>query len=272
MKEFGKHYATVLRKIRRARALVLLLDFDGTLSPIVSRPENSYLPAQTRSILKELLRALPICVITGRALRVIQKKADIRGLWYAASHGLEWNLGGTSSVHRVSRAALRDLADTRAKVRRLKTKYPQLINEYKPFAVTFHYHLLPKSELKSFARDTQALLEKIEGNPKLRMFRDKRTIDIAPSFRGEKGNAAKYVLHHLTKQAGIRFLPIYIGDSSPDEDAFRVLKRGITIRVGKTRESAAQYYFKSRREVPQFLRWLSTHYNRVGKVWHARDF
>ena len=50
---------------------------------------------------------------------------------------------------------------------------------------------------------------------------------------------------------------MYIGDSLTDEDAFRTLTDGITIRVGKSGASAAQYYFKSRSGVDRFLRRIA---------------
>ncbi|MDO8561746.1 MAG: trehalose-phosphatase, partial [bacterium] len=48
-------------------------------------------------------------------------------------------------------------------------------------------------------------------------------------------------------------LPIYIGDGSTDEDAFRALPDGVTIRVGKSATSAAEYYFNTRGGVDKFL-------------------
>lgn len=50
-------------------------------------------------------------------------------------------------------------------------------------------------------------------------------------------------------------VPIYIGDDTTDEDAFKVLKnKGITIFVGKPKPSYAQYYLKDPNEVKEFLK------------------
>ena len=53
-------------------------------------------------------------------------------------------------------------------------------------------------------------------------------------------------------------LPIYIGDDLTDEDAFARLKdKGLTIVVGKSKESKAQYYLNDTTEVVEFLRQIS---------------
>lgn len=259
MKEFRTRGAAVRQRIERANALTLLLDFDGTLSPIVPRPEDAYLPARTRRILKKMSRSLPVCIITGRPLRVIQKKMGIPGLYYGASHGLELSLGRTLVVRRIPRSVLCALADIRAGVRRLRVRYPRLINEPKPFAVTFHYHLLSKLDARLFEQDITDLFGKARKYSSLRVFRDKKTVDIVPSLNWTKGDAARFILRRLAQKTGKRSLPIYIGDSGTDEDAFRALKKGITIRVGNAQSSAAQYYFRNRREVDLFLFWLAAH-------------
>ena len=53
-------------------------------------------------------------------------------------------------------------------------------------------------------------------------------------------------------------LPVYIGDDSTDEDAFKALKnKGLTIFVGESSDSKAGYYLKNTEEVVKFLRLIS---------------
>ena len=48
----------------------------------------------------------------------------------------------------------------------------------------------------------------------------------------------------------------FLGDGKTDEDAFRALPQGITIRVGKSKHSYAEYYVSNVGEVRKFLVWL----------------
>jgi len=61
-------------------------------------------------------------------------------------------------------------------------------------------------------------------------------------------------------------MPVYLGDDVTDEDAFGMLKnKGLTIYIGKPKESQAKYYLKDTQEVFKFLtgvaKWLN-HDNR----------
>lgn len=70
--------------------LMLLFDFDGTLSPTVSNPEQARLPTAMRHILADLAVAgCQLGVITSRSLADIQQRIDIPGVWLAGSGGLE---------------------------------------------------------------------------------------------------------------------------------------------------------------------------------------
>ena len=71
--------------------VALLLDFDGTLSPLVSKPELAALPKKTKTILERLVK-LPnvfIAVISGRGLEDVMEKVGIPQITYAGNHGLD---------------------------------------------------------------------------------------------------------------------------------------------------------------------------------------
>ena len=72
----------------RTGGLVLLLDFDGTLAPIVSRPEDAVLPARTRTALERLhqIESLTLAVVSGRAMDDARERVGLLDIAYAGSY------------------------------------------------------------------------------------------------------------------------------------------------------------------------------------------
>ncbi|TSC56428.1 MAG: Trehalose-phosphatase (Trehalose 6-phosphate phosphatase) (TPP), partial [Parcubacteria group bacterium Greene0416_79] len=234
----------------------LMLDFDGTLSPFVPLPHRAYLPAPSRRMLRELNQVWPVCIVTGRPLSVIQRKVGVPEFIYGASNGLEWSVEGAERVRDVPKDVLRAFTGLRRAVRRLRRTYPKLREEKKRFAVTFHYHLAPRADRKSVLQSIKKLLLPIRRNPRIRILWERETFDIVPKLEWTKGDIALHMLTYLRKKTGYPRLPLYIGDGATDEDAFRALRKGITIRVGRKKDSAAKYYVSRRGEVDILLEKL----------------
>ncbi|MEK7128569.1 MAG: trehalose-phosphatase [Patescibacteria group bacterium] len=243
-------------KIKSQKYMALLLDFDGTISPIVKKPESACLPEKTRNILKKINEIFPVVIVTGRPLNVIKKKIGVRQFLYAASHGWERNFGVKFRKKIVPKFVLKKLNQFRKIVEKIKEYYPSLIIEKKPYSVTFHYHLMPTGQKKSLKGWLEKFFKIVHKQTSIKVFYDKETIEILPGLNWTKGNIAKLALKYLHKKNSKKFTPIYIGDSLTDEDAFRALKKGITIRVGKNETSAAKWYLRDQSEVNIFLKWL----------------
>jgi trehalose-phosphatase len=71
------------------RPLLLALDVDGTLSPIVRDPDLAEIPASTLSTLASLAKApmVEVAIITGRDLSSLSRMEKLEGVWRAAEHG-----------------------------------------------------------------------------------------------------------------------------------------------------------------------------------------
>ena len=91
MKDLPSEWADVSNTIISADHVFLLFDFDGTLTPIVNRPDLARLPKRTKSLLETLAQTqhYSIGIISGRALDDIKARIAISGITYAANHGLE---------------------------------------------------------------------------------------------------------------------------------------------------------------------------------------
>src|SRR5215210_1211124 len=68
----------------------ILLDIDGTLAPIVERPEDAAVPEATRAVLRDLaVRYALVAVVTGRSSADGRELLGVEGIPVLGSHGLE---------------------------------------------------------------------------------------------------------------------------------------------------------------------------------------
>jgi len=244
----------IRRQLRRTPPAVFL-DYDGTLTPIVARPEMAVLSDTMAAALKDLAEATPAAIISGRDLADLKGMVTIDGLVYAGSHGFDVDapedLGG-----RYRRGE--EFADRLAAAnRRLKEAVAPIEGawvEDKAFAVTLHYRAVD-------AADEPRVHEAFKGvaaeYPDLRATGGKKVLELRPGIEWDKGRALLWLLERLAGERPL--MPLYIGDDETDEDAFRALVgRGIGVRVGETRvQSAAAYSLADTGEVETFLRALA---------------
>ena len=89
---------------------------------------------------------------------------------------------------------------------------------------------------------------------KVRITYGKKVIEVRPNIAWDKGKASLWLIKMLKKKYNLKgIVPIYIGDDTTDEDAFRALKsRGITILIGR-RKTAAEYSLKNVAQLYKYL-------------------
>ena len=70
---------------------LILLDYDGTLTPIVEDPEKAFLPPKYRKVIGSLLRNEKnfVCIISGRAIEQLEGFIRLKGLVLAGNHGMQ---------------------------------------------------------------------------------------------------------------------------------------------------------------------------------------
>ena len=237
---------------RLARGYLLMLDFDGVLAPIVADPERARMHARTKRLLAACAQHAQVVVISGRALADVKMRVSVPGLWYAGNHGNEWHFGIVRGCAAQSHAARGALRAARAACFLLAKRYSGVTVEDKALTFSVHYRRLAQRRIAAFCHDMHALqqqfaraLDVTEGGEYI--------FDMRPRSARTKGDAVR--LARTCARPGL--LPIFIGDDATDEDAFNVLPRGITIRVGATRASAARYYVRARADVDPILETLA---------------
>jgi len=238
------------------RRLALFLDYDGTLSPIVSRPEQAVLAPETRAVLERLSRRATLAVVSGRGLADVQRLVGLESIVYAGNHGFEIRgPGGTALSYEVGREFLDDLAAAAEGLRGELEPVPGAWVEDKTHSLSVHYRQTPDER----AGEVEAAVDRVlEERPRLRKHYGKKVLEVRPRVEWDKGRAVLWLLEALGLE-GEAVLPLYLGDDVTDEDAFRaVAGRGAGILVAEpARPSAAEYRLRSPDEVRRFLEGLA---------------
>src|SRR5436305_15193115 len=68
---------------------VLAFDFDGTLAPIVDRPDDAQVPAAVTLALAALALDLPVAIITGRSIADVRPRLGFAPRFVIGNHGGE---------------------------------------------------------------------------------------------------------------------------------------------------------------------------------------
>ena len=262
MKSLLKNWAMVEKRIKRSDHILLFLDYDGTLTPIVRRPDRALLSTSSLNLLAKL-KGDPhytLAIISGRALRDVRDLVGLRGLIYAGNHGLE--LAGPKIRYVNPRAkAARPLLESIARsLRRELRVTPGAVVENKGLSLTVHFRKVRADERQLVAMIFDGITRPYRKKRKIRVTRGKCVFEVRPPVKWNKGTIVLWLLKRteILKKSG-SILPVYLGDDLTDEDAFRVLSdRGITVLVGGSNPlSRAGYRLSGVGEVKKFLRKLA---------------
>lgn len=236
------------------RSLVVFLDYDGTLTPIVADPAQALLSASTREAVRRLAHRCTVAVISGRDLDDVHAMVDVDGLAYAGSHGFDI-LRPDGGREQRGREYLPALDRAEAVLREPLGRVDGVRLERKGFAIAVHYRRVAPGDIPDVERAVDAVASQI---PELRKTGGKKIFELRPDIDWDKGRALLRLLEVLGAD-GDDIVPMYVGDDETDEDAFReVRERGIGVVVGsEERPTLARYALGDPDEVRAFLEALS---------------
>jgi trehalose 6-phosphate phosphatase len=179
----------------------LFLDVDGVLAPIVERPEDARVPAETRTVLRRLgERYGLVACVTGRPSEVAREIVGVDGLTYVGEHGLELDPEAAEWAERIHGFAV---------------EVPWVDVEVKPLSVAFHYRSAP---------DPGAAREQLEAvaagalDLGFRTRWGRMVLEVLPPVDASKGTAVR----HLLETTGLQ-RALYAGDDTTDLDGFAAL-------------------------------------------------
>src|SRR5712671_2478355 len=239
---------------RRGDRLAVFLDYDGTLTPIVSHPEDAWLSDSMRQTLRSLAARVPVAILSGRDLDDVRGRAYVDGIVYAGSHGFD--IAGAGGLRRELGAAYLPVLDTaETELREALDEIPGAQLERKHFSVAAHYRNVNENDAFRVALAMEAVAAR---HRELRRMDGKKVYELLPDIDWNKGKAVLWLLETPELERGNAF-PIFIGDDRTDEDAFRALeKRGIGILVSEQPQvTAASYSLNNPEEVEEFLQKIT---------------
>lgn len=232
----------------RRRPLLVALDFDGVLAPIVEQPEAARALPGTDELLERLaaIDGVHVALVSGRALtslRAVAQVAPGSRLVLVGSHGAE--VDGTDV--QLDDDARDALASVHSAFLALAADRPGVHVETKPAGVVLHTRRAPRDVA---AQVTEAALGAAD-RPGCHVTQGKEVVEVSVIETG-KGVA----LERLRAELGAVGV-LYVGDDVTDENAFAVLgENDIGIKVGDG-DTRAAWRVADPEDVQDLLRLLA---------------
>jgi trehalose 6-phosphate phosphatase len=222
--------------------VLLAFDFDGTLAPIVANRHQAAMRARTARLFTSVCERYPSAVISGRAKAdVARRLSGAKVRYLIGNHGLEpgTRLGMFE----------RQVVQAHPRLEAALEGVPGIDIENKRYSLAVHYR---RSREKAKAREAIRRAVAALTTP-MRTIPGKLVINVVPEAAPSKGDAL-VALRDRTEAD----IAMYIGDDVTDEDVFRLDQPGrlFTVRIGRSKTSAARYYLREQQEIDTLLEHL----------------
>jgi trehalose 6-phosphate phosphatase len=201
-----------LARLREApERAAILLDIDGTLAPIVARPEDAAVPDETRDVLRDLVeRYALVGAISGRAGSDALDLVSVPGVQVVGNHGLE--LAAEAEAWRARLHTFRE-----------EVEWPV---EDKGVALAYHYRTHPDHDAARAELQVVAERARAEG---FRSRFGRMVLEVLPPLDVNKGTAVRTLLARADLARAL-----FAGDDTTDLDAFGAideLEVGVKVAV-----------------------------------------
>ena len=248
--ELTPELAAALGRLARTPHLLVALDFDGTMAPIVDRAEDARPLPRSAAAFAALttLERTTTALVSGRALASLRSvAAPPETTLLVGSHGAEtwWGLNSPPLLLKAEQAAA--LEEARAAVTLATTRFAGTVAEHKPAGVVLHYRLAEEAHgLAAVA----LVMEALAPNPALHITTGKMVLEIS-AINANKGQSLAALRAQTQATA-----TLFAGDDVTDEHALQALLPGdLGIKVGPG-ESSAAFRIDSPQQLPQVLELL----------------
>jgi trehalose-phosphatase len=242
------------------RPLLLMLDVDGTLAPIVSDYALAQVPDDTRRTVAALASRpdVVVALVSGRAAHDARRVVGVDGVWTVGNHGAEVlsPVGELTVDPAVSRYA-EQISQAAQALAPLVDGITGARLENKTWTLSVHYRNADGPVLSRL----RSLTEAIATQHQLRMMDGKKLFEIRPPVAVDKGTAVVRLAGQLGAHGPEASL-LFAGDDVTDEDAFRLLRveypHAVTIHVGDDAGTSAEFTMPRLDELRALLDRIAT--------------
>jgi trehalose-phosphatase len=244
------------RELGEGAGLVVIFDYDGTLTPLVSSPGAAFLAPSVRANLARLAGSdrARLAILSGRGLADLRERVALDGVLYGGCHGLE--ISGRDLRFRHPRAHRSGVAATERALAAALPSVPGALLECKGLVVSLHYRHVAPSRRGAVREIAHEVLSR---RPDLALVPGHLVFDFLPRVGWHKGTAARWMVSQLVRTLPVRrAVVVYAGDDTSDEMAFEALRgRALTIHVG-TKPTVAEYRVRGVRDIQALLHRMAS--------------
>lgn len=237
MSEVGLELRTALGAFAALPRVLVAVDFDGTLAPLVTDPLRARAVPGGLEALRDAatLGGVTTAVVSGRDLETLEMLTAIRpddDITLIGSHGAQTNRADPAAPASTAGAALLDeaaaalLGTLGDELEAIRSRYPEVRLEHKAAAVALHTRDVEPSAAHAAIEAADAAARRYAG---VHVIRGKEVVELSVSA-ADKGTALADLALASSSDA-----TLYVGDDATDERAFGTLNPlsgDLTVKVG----------------------------------------
>jgi trehalose-phosphatase len=238
MTDFRDHWDLISLRLAAASRVCVLSDFDGTLVPIVDRPDQVRLPSVVRRLLESISRngRGEAGIVSGRALDDLLSRVSVAGIWYVGNHGFEMRTPGGSETRFFDGGDIEYVNLVRDELAAETNGVPGVLLEHKGPVIAVHFRQVAMPRVAEVERAFFRVMER--HRQRLMVANGDRVFEARIRGVRNKGTAVRLIRRELPPGS----LVVYFGDDVTDADAFRELQGiGVGVEVGSSDSAFAHY-------------------------------
>ena len=209
--------------------VVIFLDYDGTLAPIVDEPDKAFISEECRAMLRVLATVYPVALVSGRSNDKLKNFVQLEELILAGSHGVHIvgprgePIAGPDPEAMVGADALAALDAARTALDAELASIQGYLTEDNVYCISAHYRMVAAEEHERVRAAVHATLARF---PSLCHKEGKMVHELRPAIDWNKGKAVEWLLAMMRRRrlggvegaadAEVQLLPIYLGDDVAD--------------------------------------------------------